>query len=159
MAGEPRRSDGRGRGSRDGGGSPPGSRMTSGEITATTVASVLIFWMVGAYNRMVRLRSTLVASFGVVDEAWRQRHALLDRQIELLAAVLLSAGPRLDALRAACQQADAARGHARARPGSAGAVTSLRLAEEILADARARLPVQSVAGADLPQLNTRLADS
>ena len=33
---------------------------------------------------------------------------------------------------------------------AAGAVTSLRVAEEILADARARLPVQSVAGADLP---------
>ena len=38
-------------------------------------------------------------------------------------------------------------------------MTSLRVAEEILADARARLPVQSVAGADLPELNSRLATS
>ena len=51
--------------------------------------------------------------------------------------------PRLDALRAACRQADAAREHARARPGAASAVTSLRVAEDILADARSRLPVQS----------------
>ena len=31
-----------------------------------------------------------------------------------------------------------------ARPGAASAVTSLRVAEDILADARARLPVQAV---------------
>jgi LemA protein len=62
-------------------------------------------------------------------------------------------------LRAACRQADAAREHARARPAAAGAVTSLRVADGILADARSRLPVQSVAGVDLPELNQRLAAS
>jgi LemA protein len=75
----------------------------------------------------------------------------------MLAAGLASAGPRLDALRAACRQADAAREHARARPGAASAVTSLRVADEILADARARLPVQAIPGLDLPGLNSELA--
>ena len=132
--------------------------MTTTQITAGTLSAVLVFWMVGAYNRMVNLRNALVARFASVDELSRQRHALLDKQVEQLAAALASAGPRLDALRAACRQADAAREHARARPGAAGAVTSLRVAEEILADARSRLPVQTVAGAELPDINAKLAD-
>ena len=131
--------------------------MTTTQITAGTLGAVLVFWIVGAYNRVLSLRNALVARFASVDEMSRQRHALLERQIALLAAALASAGPRLEALRAAARQADAAREHARARPAAAGAVTSLRVAEEILADARARLPVQSVAAAELPEINAELA--
>jgi LemA protein len=133
--------------------------MTTTEATLASVSAIVVFWIVGAYNRMVRLRNDLVARFAAVDERYRQRHALLDRQLELLSSVLAAAAPRLEALRAACHQADAAREHARSRPGAAHAVTSLRLADGILADARSRLPVQSVAGVDLPELNQRLAMS
>jgi LemA protein len=133
--------------------------MTTTEGTVTAVGAVLVFWVVGAYNRLVRLRSELAARFGIVDDRYRQRHALLESQLELLATRLAAATPRLDALRAACRQAEAAREHARARPGAASAVTSLRVAEEILADARARLPVQSIADSELPDLNARLATS
>ncbi len=131
--------------------------MTTSQITAGALVAVIVFWVVGAYNRMVSLRNALVARFRSIDDLSRQRHALLDRQIGLLAAALANAAPRLDALRAAAQQAEAAREHARARPALAGAVTSLRVAEEILADARARLPVQTVAGAELPDINAQLA--
>ena len=116
--------------------------MTTTEGTVTAVAAVVVFWIVGAYNRLVRLRSDLVARFGTVDERYRQRHALLERQLELLSAALAAAAPRLDALRAACRQADTARERARTRPGAASAITSLRVAEDILTDSRARLPVQ-----------------
>jgi len=47
----------------------------------------------------------------------------------------------------------------RARPGVGSVVTSLRVAEDILADARSRLPVPSMADAELPDLNARLAGS
>ena len=133
--------------------------MTTTEATATAVAASVVFWIVGAYHRLVRLRSDLVARFAPVDEHHRQRHELLERQLELLANALASAAPRLDALRAAARQADAARGHARARPGAGSVVTSLRVAEDILADARSRLPVQSMVDADLPDLNARLSAS
>ena len=133
--------------------------MTGTELAVAAGTAVLVFWVVGAYNRLVRLRNALVSRFAGVDDLYRRRHALIEEQLELLSAALASAGPRLDALRAACRQADAARAHARLRPGAVGAVTSLRVAEEILADARARLPVQSVAGVDLRQLNGRLAES
>jgi len=133
--------------------------MTTTQGTVTAIAAVVVFWIVGAYNRLVQLRSDLAARFGVVDERHRQRQALLERQLELLSTALAAAAPRLDALRAACRQADTAREHARTRPSAASAVTSLRVAEDILVDARSRVPVQSVAGTDLPELNAKLATS
>ena len=135
--------------------------MSSTEIAGSVVVAVLLFWIVGAHNRMVRLRNAVVARFAPVDAAFRQRHALIERQVDLLAAALASAGPRLDALRAACRQADAAREHARTRPAVASTITSLRVAEDILADARSRLPVQSIAGADaqLPEINVQLGEN
>ena len=49
-----------------------------------------------------------------------------------------------------------ARAHARTHPGAPGAITSLRLADAILAEARARLPVQSAPGSELAGLNAQL---
>ena len=131
--------------------------MSTIQATATAIAAIVAFWTLGAYNRMVRLRTALVERFSHVDAQYRQRHALLEEQVEMLATGLAAAGPRLDALRAACRQADAARERAQVRPGAASAVISLRVADEILAEARARLPVQAIAGGDLPALNQRLA--
>jgi len=135
--------------------------MTNSEIAVWVGAAVLLFWGVGAYNRLVRLRGDLVQRFAPVDAQFKQRHTLLLQQLDALAPVLASASaqaaPRLDSLRAACQQAESACAHARLRPGAAGAITSLRLAEEILADARARLPVPTTAGTTLPELRAQLA--
>ncbi|MEP7139082.1 MAG: LemA family protein [Caldimonas sp.] len=133
--------------------------MTTTQATLAGLGAVVVFWVVGAHNRLVRLRTELVARFAAVDERYRQRHALLDSQLDLLSTALAAAAPRLEALRAACRQADAAREHARVRPGAASAITSLRVADDILADARARLPVQQIPGVDLPELNQRLAAS
>lgn len=143
--------------------------MTAGEAILAAVAAVLVFWLVGAYNRLVRLRTALVGRFANVDEQLKQRHALLQAQHTLLSAALASAGPRLEALRAACFQADAAREKARVRPGTASAITSLRAAEDILADARGRLPLPASPGqtmasaaagqAEGPDMQSRLVDS
>ena len=54
---------------------------------------------------------------------------------------------------------EAACAHAALRPGGVGAITSLRLADAVLAEARARLPVQRVAGVDLAALNAQLGAS
>jgi LemA protein len=133
--------------------------MSSPQIIGLVVAAALLFWIVGAYNRLVRLRGTIVRRFAPVDEQFRQRHALLLQQLDALAPVLLNAAPRLEALRAACQQVAAACDHASVRPGATGAITSLRLADEILTEARARLPVLAAAGVDLKELNARLGAS
>ena len=133
--------------------------MTSTQIIWGAVAAALLFWIVGAYNRLVRLRGDIVQRFPPVDEQMTLRHGLLQQQIEAVTKALPEAMPRIDVLRAACLQVEAACAHARKRPGAAGAITSLRLADDILGEARARLPVQSVAGVDLTELNARLTAS
>ncbi len=130
--------------------------MSTSEIIGWAIAALLVFWGVGAYNRLVRLRSAIVRLFVPVDEQFRQRHALLLALLDTLAPLLTNAGPRIEALRAACGQVETACAHARVRPGAAGAVTSLRLADEILTEARARLPVPSMPGSELANLNAQL---
>lgn len=133
--------------------------MSTSQIVWVTVGAALICWCVGAYNRLVRLRSAVVQRYTPIDEQVTRRHRLLRQQIDALEPVLLNAAPRLELLRAACRQIESACAHARQRPGAAGAVTSLRLAEGILGEARARLPVQSVAGVDLAALNAQIVES
>jgi LemA protein len=133
--------------------------MSTAQIIGAAIAAVLLFWALGAYNRLVRLRAAIVRQFAPVDEQFRQRHALLLQLIDALAPALPNASDRLDALRAACQQVEAACAHAKLRPGTVGATTSLRLADDILTEARARLPVQAAPGLDLAELNAQLAAS
>jgi len=131
--------------------------MNSTQLAFLIGAAVLLFWAVGAYNRLIGLRNALVRSFAPVDEQFRHRHALLLRLADTLAPALAGAPQSLDALRAACSQAEAACGRVRARPGALGTTTSLRLAEDILAEARARLPAPALADAGLAGLNAELA--
>jgi LemA protein len=130
--------------------------MDSTQLGLTALAALLLFWAVGAYNRLVRLRATIVRQFAPVDAQFRQRHTLLLELLDALAPMLANAAPRIETLRAACAQVEAACAHARVRPGAAGAITSLRLADTIVAEARARLPVPSTPGSALATLNLQL---
>ena len=133
--------------------------MTTTQIVWAVVAAALLFWIVGAYNRLVRLRGEIVRRFPPVDEQFTLRGTLLQQQIDALAPVLPAAAPRIEVLRAACEQLATACAHARKHPGASGAITSLRLADDILGEARAKLPVQSAAGLDLSALSAQLTAS
>ncbi len=120
-------------------------------------AAVLLFWAVGAYNRLVRLRAAIKQSFGSVEAHIRQRDALLAQWLEGcsaafgLGAVGLGAESAqvhcVHAARGACVQVIAAVDHARAAPSGAQAIASLRLAEEVLIGARGRLSTELAAQA------------
>lgn len=116
--------------------------MDSSQVIVWATLAVLLFWTVGAYNRLVGLRSALVASFATVDAQFRHRHGLLLRLADTLEPHAGVDPQPLGAFRAACAQAEAACSRARLRPVAAGLITSLRLAEDILADARRRLPAE-----------------
>jgi LemA protein len=133
--------------------------MSSGWIAALGTAALTTFWLIGAYNRLVGLRNGIVALFAPVDEQFRARQLLLREQIDRLGELAPESAALLDALNAALAQADAACAHARIRPGAAGATRSFRLADEILEAARARLPAEALADAQLAELNQRLAAS
>jgi LemA protein len=132
--------------------------MLTPEIALGTAAAVMLFWVVGAHNRLVRLRGSIVAAFAPVDAEVASRQALLLQLADALDGSAADAGV-LVALRAACAQADAARARVRNHPGSAAAMTSLRLAEEILADTRGRLQPGLGADTSLADLQARLAVS
>ena len=119
-------------------------------------AAVLLFWAVGAYNRLVRLRAAIKLSFASVEAHIRQRDALLAQWLTAcggaLGGSIDKSGDRtqahaVNAARGACVQVMAAVDHARAAPSGAQAIASLRLAEEVLIGARGRLSTELAAHA------------
>lgn len=97
------------------------------------VLAVLVFWAVGAYNRLVRLRSAAIQAFGALDVELIRRTALLG---EYDAAVT---GPRVpqdaqmhEALRASGTQYAASLAVMRSRPLDAHAGSALVAAGKVL---------------------------
>lgn len=123
--------------------------MSSLQITVVAVTAVLAFWAVGAYNRLMQLRNAITRRFVPLADQLGLRHALLQRQANALVPLLPGHADLLTALRAACLQAQGATAHARNHPGAPGALNSLRLAEDILLETRARLPPVPDAPPDL----------
>jgi len=109
------------------------------QIVAWVLVAVLLFWAVGAYNRLVSLRNGISRAFVPVDAQVRQRHLLLEQWVDALRPLLEHDPQALDAVLAACGQLQAACDVVRARPSAARPMASLRLAEETLSDARMRL--------------------
>ncbi len=109
----------------------------SGWLTLV-LAAVLLFWIIGAYNRLVGLRNAISAAFGQVDEQLRRRQLLLQALAEALRPLMMAELATLDALGAAVQQVQAAADATRPRACSAAAAASLGVAEGVLSSALAR---------------------
>ena len=113
--------------------------MSHGQNALFALAALLVFWGVGAYNRLVRLRGAAVAVWAPMDAQLRRRQALAFELAGLLAAqtVMDNATGRatLQALAAATRQAQAAADHALVRPSRAEAIQSLGLAEQVFESA------------------------
>jgi LemA protein len=103
------------------------------------IAAILLFWAVGARNRLVRMRNDITVCFGVVQTQLQQRHTLLGQWVESLGSVLGEHASELISVKAACQQVQVASEHLLAKPVAAQPAASLRMAEETLTAARARL--------------------
>lgn len=137
--------------------------MSSAQIAGWAVAAVLLFWAVGAYNRLVSLRNNISRAFAPVETQLRQRQQLLARWVETLRPLLEHEPQAPDAVLAACNQLQTACDVVRNRPSAARPMASLRLAEETLAEARNRLRAglparpEMLAGVDVSALNDELA--
>ena len=125
--------------------------MNGTQIATLVGCAVLVFWAVGAYNRLIALRNDIAKAFAPVDAQVQHRHALLLRWTAGLRTVLDQVPQLHDAVLLACAQVQSSCDTLRAKPSARGAATSLRLAEEALASARARLL------ADLPARQERLS--
>lgn len=111
--------------------------MTTGSVAGWTIAAVLLFWAVGAYNRLMRLRADANTAFASVE-------AELSRQVTLVREHLpppeptqpapLDAEPTSfwDALHAAANQLAATLAAARAKPLDADNIAALSAAQDVL---------------------------
>lgn len=123
--------------------------MNATQIATLLGCAVLMFWAVGAYNRLMALRIGITKAFAPIDAQVQHRHALLLQWADGLRA---DHGTALHAaVLSACGQVQAACDSLRARPSARSAATGLRLAEDALSSARARLL------AELPARQERLS--
>ncbi len=110
--------------------------------------AVLVFWSVGAYNRLMRLRFQAAAAFGVLEHCLRQYVVIVQENFSVVDAHLFNnsamqghdtpyaAGVRLAA---AAGQFSASLSIARATPLDGPAMSALRTAHETLCLSWARL--------------------
>ncbi len=113
----------------------------SNQWVTLLVVVLLMFWAVGARNRLVSMRNDISRCFTLVQAQIQQRHQLLAQWTDSLRVALGEAAPELASVQAACQQVQVACEHLQLKPAGAQPATSLRMAEETLAAARQRVPV------------------
>ena len=113
--------------------------MPGGWLWWLALAAVLVFWMLGAYNRLMSLRNR-------IGSAWQQVDGVLQRRGQAAAPVaaalrdcLVGEGAALDAWLTAQAQVTAAANALRPRPTATEAAQALARAEGSLAAAEARV--------------------
>ncbi len=106
--------------------------------TSWILLALLLFWAVGAYNRLIRLRAAALQAFGALDAHLLRWIALLAeyeaarRAPEDPGALAGGAGDAHAALEAAATQLGASLAVARARPLDDGAAAALAAAAQVL---------------------------
>ena len=113
--------------------------MSISNLVAVAVSALLVFWAVGAYNRLVRLKNTIANAFGQIDVQLKRRYDLIPNLVEAAKKYLQHEQGTLEAVIAARNQARIASDALRSRPANAAAVTALVAAEQLLDDSLGRL--------------------
>jgi LemA protein len=102
-------------------------------------AALLVFWTLGAHNRLVALRNAIIAAWARVDEALRRRADALQPLLAQLQATLPEERPTFEAVAAAQARLQAAADALRPRPADAARAAALAAAEAELSAAVTRL--------------------
>ena len=113
--------------------------MTPTQLISIAVLAVLIFWSVGAYNRLVRLKNIIANAFGQIDVQLKRRYDLIPNLVEAAKKYLSHERETLEAVITARNQAKSASDTARSRPTNALAVTTLAVAEQALSSSLGQL--------------------
>ena len=113
--------------------------MSSSNLMVIALVAVLVFWAVGAYNRLVRLKNTIANAFGQIDVQLKRRYDLIPNLVEAAKKYLQHESATLEAVIKARNQARAASDAVRSRPANALAVTTLAAAEQALGSSLGQL--------------------
>ena len=106
--------------------------MTTTSLISIAVLALLVFWAVGAYNRLVRLKNIIANAFGQIDVQLKRRYDLIPNLVEAAKKYLSHERETLEAVITARNQAKSASDAVRSRPANAQAVTTLAVAEQAL---------------------------
>lgn len=134
----------------------------SNSLVLWGVAAVLLFWSVGAYNRLVRLRSDANGAFAALEAELRQQAELVHASLpaSLIHTGLTQPGELLDevtqlwaGLRAAATQLTTAVAAMQPRPLDPEAAAALSEARDVLTSAWARVGQEAndLAGSSIPE--------
>lgn len=134
----------------------------SNPIVWWVVAAVLVFWALGAYNRLVRLRSEANAAFAALEAELNQQAELVHASLpaSLIHTGLTQPGDLLDevtalwsGLRAAASQLSISLAAMHPRPLDPDAAAALSEAYDVLASAWTRVSNEAndLAGSSMPE--------
>jgi len=123
--------------------------MSMSTIVILVVLGVLIFWLVGIYNRLVTLKIRYQNAFSQIEVQLKRRYDLIPNLVETAKGYIQHERETLEAVIAARNQALSGLEKASAEPGSPAAMLDLGQAEGMLAGALGRLNVVVEAYPDL----------
>ncbi len=113
------------------------------------VVFLMLFWAVGAYNRLVSMRNQFNNAFSQIDVQLKRRYDLIPNLVETAKAYMKHESQTLEAVILARNQAVAANAQASADPASATAMQQMASAEGALGASLGKLFALSEAYPDL----------
>jgi LemA protein len=113
--------------------------MSGGQMISLAIAAAIVFWMVGAYNRLVSLRNAIGVAWAQFEEPLLRREQVLTPLLVHLREPLAAEHSALDAVVGALAQLRSAAEAVRARPVQVAAPQAFVVQEAQLAAVLARL--------------------
>ena len=126
--------------------------ITAGTIALLVVLGILalvVLWAIGVNNGLVRKRNEYRNAFSQIDVQLKRRHDLIPNLVETAKGYMAHERQTLEAVIAARNMAESARGAAAANPGDAAAMAKLAGAEAGLGGVLGRLFALAEAYPDL----------
>jgi LemA protein len=120
-----------------------------GWIIFLGLIAVVVFWVIGAYNRLVSLRNVFKNAFAQIDVQLKRRYDLIPNLVETAKAYMKHERETLEAVIKARAGAVAANSAAAANPADPGAIKGLAAAEGLLSGALGKLFALAEAYPDL----------
>ena len=106
--------------------------MSTNSIALLVLLALIVFWGVGGYNRLMRLKSSIGDAFNGVDFQFKDRHDLLLKLTEAAGEYLHHEPATLSELMQARSESSTANDAVRARPSHAKFIQELMDAEQTL---------------------------
>lgn len=120
-----------------------------GIVIVLGIGLMLVLWLVGMYNNLVRLRERFKNAFSQIDVQLKRRYDLIPNLVETAKGYMSHERDTLEAVIQARNQAVSANQTAAGAPGDAGAMAGLMTAEATLGGAVGRLFALAEAYPDL----------